>query len=429
METSFILKGNICYSKDQRTLETVENGYAVCENGRSSGTFAELPECYSYLPVTDYGDALIMPGLTDLHVHAPQYAFRGLGMDLELLDWLNAYAFPEETKYQNEAYAEAAYAMFVEAMKKGPNTRACIFATCHAPSTENLMDMLEASGLVTMVGKVNMDRNCPPDLRETSAEASASDTVNWLERITGKYANTTPILTPRFLPSCTDELMGRLRDIQAQYRLPVQSHLSENPSENAWVRELCPGASCYADAYRQFGLFGAGVPTIMAHCVWVEDEETDLLQKNRVFVAHCPQSNMNLSSGIAPVRRFLKRGIPVGLGSDVAGGCHLSIFRAMSDAVQVSKLHWRLNSQEEAPLTVEEVFYLGTLGGGAFFAEAGLGETGSFSPGNEFDALVIDDSELGAPFALTLPERLARVIYFFENRYLKAKFVRGKSIL
>lgn len=429
METSFILKGNLCYSKDPQSLESLENGYVVCENGRSAGTFAILPERYSHLPITDYGDALITPGLTDLHVHAPQYAFRGLGMDLELLDWLNAHVFPEEAKYRDAAYAHSAYAMFVEAMKKGPNTRACIFATRHAPATEVLMDMLEASGLVTMVGKVNMDRNCPPDLREASAEASAGDTVAWLERVAEKYTHTTPILTPRFIPSCSDDLMGRIRDIQARHRLPVQSHLSENPSENAWVRELCPGAASYADAYRQYGLFGAGVPTIMAHCVWVEEEETDLLQKNRVFVAHCPQSNMNLSSGIAPVRRFLQRGIPVGLGSDVAGGCHLSIFRAMSDAVQVSKLHWRLNCPEEAPLTLEEAFYLGTVGGGAFFAEAGLGETGSFAPGNEFDALVIDDGELGAPFALTVPERLARAVYFFENRYLKAKYVRGRSIL
>lgn len=424
MNKRFVLKGNICYSKDPQTLETIAGGYLVCEDGKSLGAFAQLPEEYQSFPVTDYGDCLIMPGLIDLHVHAPQYSFRGLGMDLELLDWLNTHTFPEESKYADLEYADRAYSMFVEEMKQGFNTRACVFATAHVPATLLLMDKLEAAGLATMVGKVNMDRNAVPALQEASADQSARDTVAWLETCAGRYQNTTPILTPRFIPSCTDALMHKLYEIQQEYHLPLQSHLSENQGEIAWVKELCPQSASYSDAYHQFGLFGGDVPTIMAHCVWMGEDEIRLMKQNKVFVAHCPQSNTNLASGIAPVRRFLEEGIPVGLGSDVAGGCHLSILRAMSDAIQVSKLRWRLVDQSQKPLTLEEAFYLATLGGGAFF-----GQVGSFASGYELDALVIDDSTLAAPFELSLADRLARVVYFAENHHLRAKYVRGSSIL
>lgn len=126
-------------------------------------------------------------------------------------------------------------------MKKSATTRACIFATRHSESTKILMDHMEATGIVSFVGKINMDRNAPEELREDSV-SSAADTVAWLESVRGKYERTFPILTPRFIPSCTDELMRSLAEIRREYALPVQSHLSENQDEVAWVKELCPEA-------------------------------------------------------------------------------------------------------------------------------------------------------------------------------------------
>ncbi|MDL2267040.1 amidohydrolase family protein [Desulfovibrio sp. OttesenSCG-928-G15] len=428
MGYSFVIKGDICFSKNARELLCLPSGYAVCVNGRSEGAFAELPQQYAALPLHDYSGKLVIPGLVDLHAHAPQYAFRGFGMDLELLEWLAQRTFPEEAKYAELAYAERAYALFVDALRRGPSTRACIFATRHVPATELLMDLLEASGLVSFVGKVNMDRNSYAGLQEKDAETSAAETLAWLERTRGAYANTAPILTPRFIPSCSDDLLQRLAVLRKEHRLPLQSHLSENRSETAWVRELCPTASGYADAYRRYGMLGQDGPTIMAHCVWLEEEESAMLREEGTFVAHCPQSNMNLSSGIAPARRYLDAGLKMGLGSDMAGGCHLSIFRAMTDAVQVSKLRNCLVAPEDAPLTLEEAFYLGTVGGGAFFAEAGSGFCGSFAPGCEFDALVLGEENLASPFALNLSERLARVIYYSDDSHIKAKFVRGNCL-
>jgi guanine deaminase len=424
----FALKGDICYSKTGNTLRTVEDGYLLCVDGKSAGVFPRLPEEYRHLPVTDYGGRLILPGLTDLHMHAPQFAFRGLGMDLELLEWLQTRAFPEEAKYGNREYAERAYTALAAELRGGPNTRFCVFSTLHVPATLALMDIMEQSGLVSMVGKVNMDRNSPDNLRERDAESSAAATREWLNQC-GAYKNTYPIITPRFIPSCSDSLMASLSEIRREYALPVQSHLSENRQELAWVQELCPDSGCYGGAYAAFDLFGAGAPAVMAHCVWPGKNEADLIRDRGVFVAHCPQSNINLSSGIAPVRRYLDAGIAVGLGSDVAGGVHSSIFRAMADAIGVSKLRQALIDRDEKPLGPEEAFYLGTRGGGAFFEAAGAGgPVGSFEAGYEFDALVIDDRDYAAPFPLSIRERLERTIYLSENRHIIAKYVRGKAI-
>jgi len=421
---NFILKGNICYSKTPQTLKTLEGGYLICENGVSKGAFLQIPESYSALPITDYSDRIIIPGLCDLHVHAPQYSFRGLGMNMELLDWLNDYTFPEESRYADLDYARRAYRYFVDDLKHSATTRASIFATLHVPATMLLMEKLEQSGLVTLVGKVNMDRNSPDMLCEESAVKSLMDTETFIRQATEKFQNTMPIITPRFIPSCSEELMHGLSELQKEYKLPVQSHLSENPSEIAWVKELCPEAGSYGDAYNKFGLFGGeDTPTIMAHCIWSKDGEEELLKNNRVYVAHCPQSNTNLASGIAPIRRFLRNGIHVGLGSDVAAGYHTSIFRAMSDAIQVSKLYWRLLEQEDAPLTLAEAFYLGTIGGGSFF-----GKVGSFDEGYEFDAVVIDDSSITTPHQLSIESRLERIIYLSDNSHIFDKYVRGNKI-
>lgn len=423
-ESVFILKGNIVYSQDKEKLRVLEDHYLIGENGLVKGVFANLPAEYEALPVKDYGECLIIPGLIDLHVHAPQYAFRGMGMDMELLEWLETNTFPEEAKYQNLEYAGNAYQIFTQNLKKSATTRACIFGTIHRDATLLLMDQLEQSGLVTYVGKVNMDRNCPDYLREESAEESGLETVEWIKDVLHrKYQNTMPILTPRFTPSCSDELMENLKKIQLYYQIPVQSHLSENPGEIAWVKELCPWSEFYGDAYDRFGLFGADSRTVMAHCVYSGAEERQRMKENGVFIAHCPESNLNLSSGVAPVRTFLEEGLRVGLGSDVAGGSTENLFQAMALAVQASKMRWRMQDDSLRPLTLEEVFYMGTRGGGEFF-----GNVGSFEPGFELDAVVLDDTRLLHPQTLDVRARLERMIYLADEREVRAKYVRGKEI-
>ena len=419
---SFVLKGNICYSDTADKLQLFADSYLVCLEGKCRGVFSALPTEYQSLPLKDYGRNIIIPGIVDLHLHAPQFAFRGIGSDMELLDWLNTYTFPEEGKYRDISYADKAYGIFVDEMRRSATTRAVIFGTIHREATQLLMDKLEASGLVTMVGKVNMDRNAPDYLTETTAE-SLAETNRWLKDSIGKYKRTKPIITPRFIPSCTDELLTGLGEISVQYQLPVQSHLSENLSEVAWVKELVPSADTYGAAYEKFNLFGREVPCVMAHCVHSPQSELDLMKKNNVFIAHSPDSNTNLSSGIAPINRYLKQGLKVGLASDVAGGSDVNMLRMMAESIRASHLRWRLVDSELPSLTFANVFYLATKGGGEFF-----GRVGSFEPDYEFDALVIDDSSLATPRELSFSERLERLPYLADARHIKAKYVSGQQL-
>lgn len=417
------LKGHIVYSKTSDKLEICENGYLVYEGNQVEGVYPILPEDYEGILVEDYGDRIIVPGFVDLHVHAPQYAFRGLGMDMELLDWLETNTFPEESKYKDLTYAKNAYQMFTDNLKKSVTTRACIFATIHKEATILLMDMLEKAGMATMVGKVNMDRNSPDYLREETEE-SAKETILWLEEVEKRqYKHTKPILTPRFIPSCTDELMRELKEIQRTYQIPVQSHLSENYGEIAWVQELCPESEFYGDAYDRFGLFGRDNKTVMAHCVHSDEREIMRMKENGVFIAHCPESNTNLSSGVAPIRRYLAEGMHVGIGSDVAAGSTENMFVAMRYAVQASKLRWRLKDDRLDPLTMPEVFYMATKGGGEFF-----GKVGSFEMGYELDAVVLDDSRLIHPQEMSVEQRIERMIYLADEREVYAKYVAGEKL-
>ena len=430
MDKNFVLKGHICYSQDKSTLKVFEDSFLVCVEGKSKGVFKTLPEEYKNLPLKDYEDKLIIPGMVDLHVHAPQYAFRGMCMDLELMDWLNQYTFPEEEKYTNLDYAQKAYSIFAKALKNSATTRACIFATRHREATVLLMELMEKTGLVSYVGKVNMDREASEALVEESVESSAYQTFGWINSVYDKFQNTKPILTPRFIPCCTDELMEELKQIQMTYGIPVQSHLSESPGEIEFVKFLRPNNEFYGDAYNDYDLFGKNddintdVKTVMAHCVWSTEKEVELMKKNGVFVAHCPSSNMNLSSGIAPIRKYLDLDLKIGLGSDVAGGQSESIFRAITDSIQVSKIYWRHVNQDCKPIVFSEAFFLATKGGGEFF-----GKVGSFEQDYEFDAIVLDDSCLEHPQQLNVLQRLERAIYLsLDVQGIFAKYVNGNQI-
>ncbi|WP_028243083.1 amidohydrolase family protein [Pseudobutyrivibrio ruminis] len=421
---SFVLRGGIAFSEGSKSIVTYSNGYVVCVDGICKGAFSQLPDKYKDLPVYDYGDKLIIPGMTDLHVHAPQYTFRGIGMDEELLEWLSKYTFPEEAKYSDLAYARKAYEYFSEDLRRCFTTRAVVFATLHNEATIELMDQLEKTGMITYVGKVNMDRNGGVGLEEEDAAASLKATVEWLEAIQGRYKNTMPILTPRFIPSCSDDLMRGLGKMSAERGLRIQSHLSENQSEVAWVKELVPESTSYANAYEIFDTMGtAELPTIMAHCVYSDEEEMRILKKHGAYIAHCADSNMNLTSGIAPIRKFIDAGINVGLGTDVAAGSSMNMIKTMLISLQASKMYYRLVDTNVKPLSFEEMFYLATLGGGSYF-----GKVGTFKDGYEFDAVVIDDSKMYSMRDMSVRERIERMVYNDADAFITDKYVKGNKI-
>lgn len=292
---TFALKGNLLYTPSPEKLVSLASHYLVCEGGKVSGAFPVLPERYKGISVRDFGDSLIIPGFVDLHMHAPQYAMRGLGMDMELLQWLESFTFPEEARYADLLYAEKAYRIFAQDLKKSSIARACIFGTIHADATFLLMQLLEETGIVAAVGKVNMDVNCPDYYGESTMQ-SISETVRWIEASQERFQRIFPILTPRFAPVCSSGLMGELAGLQQKYCLPLQSHLSENRAEGQWVQSLFPESRFYGEVYDRFGIFGSHGPTVMAHCVYSSPDEVALMKERGVFIAHCPQSNVNLAS-------------------------------------------------------------------------------------------------------------------------------------
>ena len=416
-----VYKAHILYTKERVRFEVFENGYiAVDADGRVIGVATDLSQLDSEgAEVTDFGDRLLIPAMNDLHVHAPQYRNQGIAMDLELLPWLQNYTFPEESKFTDTAYAERMYRRFVRDLWRFGTMRACIFATSHTQSTRLLMNLFQESGMGALVGKVAMDRNCPEELSESVGEMVQGNEA-LIAEFNDPEALVRPIITPRFIPSCTPEMLRACGELATKYQLPVQSHLSENKDEIAWVQTLEPESTCYGDAYNRYGLFGQ-TPTVMAHCVWTHGEELELMKRHDVMVAHCPTSNFNVASGMAPIRQFLNEGLRVGLGSDISGGHDLSIFRMMVYAIQVSKMHYQQN-HDWPFLTLSEAFWIATKSAGSFF-----GRVGSFEPGYEFDALVIDDSDLNHD-NYTLLERIERYIYLGDDRQIVYRFCRGKEI-
>ncbi len=412
-------KGHIIFTKERSRFEIIENGYVLVEKGKVEGVYSELPKEAAQAEVIDYGDRLIIPAMNDMHVHAPQYRNQGIAMDLELLPWLDNYTFPEESKYSDIGYAKRMYSRFVRDLWRQGTMRTVAFATVHYESTKLLMELFKQSKMGAMVGKVDMNRNSPDSLTET-----VEDAIKYNEALIQEYNKedslVRPIITPRFVPSCTPELLKACGELARKYNLPVQSHLSENRGEIAWVKELEPDSANYGDAYNRYGLFGQ-TKTIMAHCVWTAGEELELMRRNSVMVAHCPTSNFNLSSGMAPIRTFIDNDISVGLGSDISGGHELSIFKMMVYAIQTSKMHYSADKSKPF-LSLSEAFWIATKSAGSFF-----GKVGSFEKGYDFDALVIDDHELNHD-NYPLINRLERFIYIGDDRHILDRYCNGEKV-
>ena len=411
-----ILRGNIIHAPVFGKLETVPRGFLVLEDGIIRGLYEELPPEYAACPVTDYGNRLIMQSFADLHLHAPQYPMLGMGMDLPLLDWLHTYTFNTEARFADAAYARQVYRQLAHDLITSGTTRVAMFSSRHTDATLILMEELERAGVTGYVGKVNMDRNS--GVAQEGTEESIRETLRWLDGC--QFAHVEPILTPRFTPSCSDELMAELGRIARERGLLVQSHLSENPGEVALVKELHPDCAQYWETYDKYGLWKPG--TLMAHCVHSDQREQEAMAASRVWAVHCAASNVNLCSGTAPIREMLDRGVHVALGSDIAGGDQLAMNKVMTMSIRASKIK---QLETGAPfLTVPEAYYLGASAPQEWF-----GERPGFQPGDPLHAVVVDDGGLPEPVReLSLSERFERSIYLMDKSCITAVYSGGRKV-
>lgn len=414
-----VLHGHIIHAPELGRLEIIENGYMYVEDGRICGLGQSLDPLWRDAECCDYSDCLIMQAFCDMHLHAPQYPMLGMGMDLPLLDWLNTYTFKTESRFKDVDYARQVYRRLAQELIANGTTRVCAFSSLHLESTRVLMEEFERAGICGYVGKVNMDRNGSPELEERT-EDSIRDTIAWLDGC-DPDAHIKPILTPRFTPSCTDELMAELGRMAKARGLRVQSHLSENLSEIDWVGSLHPDCKQYWETYEKYGLFGPY--TVMAHCVHSDARELAAIKRNQVVVAHCPDSNINLISGVAPIRHMLDEGIWVTLGSDIAGGAILPMMGVIAAAIRSSKVR-RISEQWHVDfLTVAEGYYLGTSSGARYF-----GDKDGFASGNSLHAIVVDDRDQVDTGRLSVRERFERSIYRADAHDIKAVYSAGVRV-
>ncbi|MGR3491200.1 MAG: guanine deaminase, partial [Shimia sp.] len=280
--------------------------------------------------LVNYGDAVISAGFVDAHMHYPQTAIIA-SWGKRLVDWLNTYTFPEEARFGDPAYAQAQAGATLDLALDHGTTSVCSYCTIHPVSVDALFTAAEARGMGVTAGKTCMDRNAPDDLRDT-AQAAYDDSKALLARWQGKgrarYA-----ITPRFSPTSTPDQLDALGALWREHPdCVMQTHLSEQVDEVAWVRSLFPDTRDYLDTYERFGLLGQR--GIYGHAIHLEEREVARLREVGAGLAHCPTSNTFIGSGLFEPARF--RDMRVGLATDTGGGSSFSMLRTMAAAYEIA---------------------------------------------------------------------------------------------
>ncbi len=340
------------------------------------GPAAALRAAHPALPVTDMGDALLLPGFVDAHAHYPQTAMIA-SWGKRLIDWLNSYTFPEELRFADPAYAARIAARYFDLTLAHGTTTICAYSTVHPESVTAFFTEAQARGLRALTGKTCMDRNAPEGLTDT-AQSAYDDSKRLLETWHG-VDRLSYVITPRFSPTSTRAQLSALGALYAEHPdCLMQTHISEQTDEIAWVAELFPEARDYLDTYETAGLLG---PTgLFGHAIHLTPRETDRLAETGAAVVHCPTSNTFIGSGLFDMAGLAPR-LPVGLATDTGGGSSFSMLRTMAAAYEIAQLRG-------TALHPAQLLWLATAGS----AEAlHLGDRiGRLAPGMEADLIALD---------------------------------------
>ncbi|NYE63687.1 guanine deaminase [Duganella sp. 1224] len=400
-----------------------EDGLLIVEDGKiqAAGDYAALR---ASLPpgtlVHDYSGKLLMPGFIDTHIHYPQTDMIASPSE-GLLPWLETYTFPSERQFEDSAHAANVADFFLDELLRCGTTTAMVYCTVHPQSVDAFFTASEQRGLRMVAGKVMMDRNCPDFLRDT-AETSARDTEalirHWHKRGRSLYA-----ITPRFAPTSTERQLQLAGELAAAYPDTfIQTHVSENEAECAWVRELFPNARSYIDVYDSYGMLR---PRAMyGHCIWLDEQDRRRMAETQSAAAICPTSNLFLGSGLFDFERADDAGVLLSLATDVGGGTSFSMLQTMNEAYKVARL-------KGSYLPALRMFYLATLGAARSMQLEGT--IGSFAPGAEADFIVIDPQatpllQRRTSRSNSLEELLFALALLGDDRAIAATYAAGRQV-
>lgn len=377
-----------------------------------------LPSLPGDATVEHWPDALIVPGFIDTHVHMPQLEVIA-SYGTQLMDWLETYTFPAESRFSNPEWAQCQAARFADLLLAHGTTSALVFATSHPGSVDALFAAAEQRGMAIATGKVMMDRNAPEALCDT-ADSSYLDSQALIDRWHGKgrlrYA-----VTPRFAVTSSPEqlaLAGKL--LEENHGVLMQTHWAENCAEIELAQNLYPECRDYLDVYQHYGLLGER--SVLAHGVHIGDDDRQRLSQTRARIAFCPTSNTFLGSGLFDFGSARQAGVKVGLATDVGGGTSLSMLATMAEAYKVCQLQGQ-------SLNPFQAFYLSTLGNARVLHQQA--DSGNFEPGKFADFVVLDPA---ASPMLKLKQRggrnLADVLFDLmilgDDRCIQRTYIAGR---
>lgn len=430
------VRGDFVHAPVRGEVEVIEDAVvSIADDGRIEGIGRAadgVPEGTAVVPKGQ----LVLPGFVDLHVHAPQYPQLGLALDEPLEAWLGKYTFPLEAKYADLDFAREAYSTLVGDLLAGGTTTALYFATVHRQATELLAEICLDRGQRALVGKVAMDNpeTSPDYYRDASAEVAIGETRSVINAIRALPGNdrVLPVVTPRFIPSCTDEALAGLGQLAAECDCHVQTHCSESDWAHGYALERY-GKTDTA-ALDGFGLLTRR--TVLAHSVFLTDDDMATVKARGAGVAHCALSNMYFGNAVFPLRRALEKGLHVGLGTDISGGPSGSMLEACRTTVQASRvLHDGVDATDSretrgvpgSRVDMLTAFHLATAGGGIALDL----DIGVFRPGYHFDALIIDPvAEAGTVrlFGAQATERIEQILYSASRPNIAATYVGGDLV-
>ncbi|AIY05654.1 guanine deaminase [Planococcus sp. PAMC 21323] len=382
----------------------------------------------------------LLPGFVDLHIHAPQWAQTGTALDLPLYEWLNTYTFPLEAKFSDISFAKKTYSHLVDTLLANGTTTALYFATIHEEASYLLAEICAKKGQRGLVGKVVMDEPSqnPEFYRDQSLDEALAGTERFIKRVQ-LLNNTTkqgvyPVVTPRFVPSCTTEALSGLGKIAAQYDVHITSHCSESDWAHDHVKERF-GIND-AQVLDGFGLLTE--KAIMAHSNFLSDDDAETYLRQGTAIAHCPISNAYFANSVIPIKHFSEMGVEIALGTDLSAGYDPSIYSAIRQAVISSRMledgvdtskqaseRGRANSR----ITVNEAFYFATAGGGESISLP----VGRLAETYAFDAQIIDTQITDASMPIfdgfnSLEDIFQKILYMTQRHNIVAVFVQGEQL-